>query len=60
MTRINKEDLAYGIVEDYLLDGPEYSAIVEAAVDNGFETEGDLSDISAEIDDLLSRLRKYL
>ncbi len=29
------DDVAYGIVEDYLLDGPEFLDIVEAVQDNG-------------------------
>lgn len=30
-------DIAYGIVEDYLLEGPEFLDIVEAVQDNGGE-----------------------
>lgn len=34
---IDLDDVAYGIVEDYLLDGPEFLDIVEAVQDNGGE-----------------------
>lgn len=34
---IDLDDVAYGIVEDYLLEGPEFLDITEAVQDNGGE-----------------------
>lgn len=36
-TEFDPADIAYGIVEDYLLAGPEFLDIVEAIQDNGGE-----------------------
>ena len=33
-TGFDPADIAYGIIEDYLLDGPEYLDISEAVFDN--------------------------
>ena len=38
-TGFDPADIAYGIVEDYLLDGPEYLGISEAVLDNGGSDE---------------------
>lgn len=35
MSNFDRDDVAYGIVENYLLDGPEFLEIVEAVQDNG-------------------------
>lgn len=35
MADFDPDDIAYGIVEDYLLEGPEYLDISEAVLDNG-------------------------
>lgn len=48
------DDLAYGIVEDYLEDGPEHIAIVEATHDN-YEDASD-----EDIDAVAAKVREYL
>lgn len=40
-TGFDPADIAYGIVEDYILDGPEFLDIVEAVQDNGGEEDTD-------------------
>lgn len=39
MADFDPDDIAYGIVEDYLLEGPEYLDISEAVLDNGGSDE---------------------
>lgn len=40
---MDHDDIAYGIVQDYLAEGPVYQAIVDAVDDEGYD-EGEYGD----------------
>lgn len=37
MDEDDRDDFAYGVIEDFLREGPEYLTIVEGLADEGFE-----------------------
>ena len=53
MSALDRDDIAYGIVEDYLADGPEFIDVAENAADNGFDSDEDFKYI-------YDKVRKYL
>lgn len=53
------DDLAHGIVDDYLGDGPEYVAVVEATYDNyGDSTDEDTQAVAAKVREYLGEIRR--
>lgn len=57
---IDKDDLAYEIAREYLLEGPEYFDIIENAWDNGFDSEEDFEYIHKQVRNILAELRGNL
>jgi hypothetical protein len=51
LTQSEIEDLAYGIVEDHIADGPEYQTIMEA-VDDFFQYDYDGADSNVSLDEI--------
>lgn len=61
MTDDEIDDLAYGIVEDYLAEGPEYLAIAEFTGDNYPNSEdSEIEKVAVEVRALLDRAARYL
>lgn len=58
MSTLDRDDIAYGIVEDYLADGPEFIAVAESAADNGFDSDEDLKYIYDKVREHLGFLAK--
>lgn len=60
MSALDRDDIAYGIVEDYLADGPEFIDVAEQAADNGFDSDEDIAYINRMVRGMLSELRGNL
>lgn len=60
MSALDRDDIAYGIVEDYLADGPEFIDVAENAADNGFDSDEDFEYIHNVVRGILSELRGSL
>lgn len=60
MSTLDRDDIAYGIVEDCLADGPEFIAVAENAADNGFDSDEDIAYINHVVRKMLSELRGNL
>lgn len=57
MAEFDPDDIAYGIVEDYLLEGPEFLDIVEAVSDNG-GTEEDAETVALTVRKSLTEIAR--
>lgn len=57
MTEFDPDDVAFGIVEDYLAEGPEYITIVEQVMDNG-GTDADIADVALEVRNTLNQIAR--
>lgn len=58
MSALDRDDTAYRIVEDYLVDGPEFIDVAEQAADNGFDSDEDLKYIYDKVREHLDFLAK--
>lgn len=60
MDEDDRDDFAYGVIEDYLREGPEYLTIVEGLADNGYEdyTDEDVDYIESLVNRTLGKLVK--
>lgn len=59
MTQDEIDDLAYGIIEDYLDEGPEYESIVWAVEDNTEDpTNDDFKAVQDKVREYLTELKR--